>query len=113
MRFMIKLLYILPFISFAQTWVMHDNHKLLENKTYIVDSIIGNGNTLYFQCGSALKINKYVVDVKFALMRNNNGNDCPKSNHIKIAPRVYADNVRYPFKCIIINGGNIKPRLRQ
>ena len=112
MRFMIKLLYILPFISFAQTWVMHDNHKLLENKTYVVDSIIGNGNTLYFQCGSALKINLYVVNVKFATMRNLDSN-CEKTNEVKIAPRAYVDNVRYPLKCIIINGGKIKPRLWQ
>ena len=107
------LIYILPFITFGQTWVMTDNHKLLENRTYVVDSIIGNGQTLYFQCGSALKINKYVVDVKFATMRNVNSR-CEPTNQVKINQSAYADNVRYPDKCIIINNGKVKPkRIRQ
>lgn len=107
---MIKLLYILPFISFGQTWTMTDNHKLLENQTYVIDSIIGNGNTLYFQCGSALKINKYAVNVNFATMRNINS-DCERTNELKITPSAYIDNVRYPIKCFILNGGKVKPRI--
>lgn len=101
MLFMIKLLYILPFLSFPQTWVMQYDHKLLPQQEYVVDSIIGNGKTLYLQCGSKLTIKKYAERVKFATMRYNYER-CKPFNVIRVGKNIKAVKVVYPKKCIKI-----------
>jgi hypothetical protein len=103
---MIKLIYILPFLSFAQTWVMQHDHKLLPQKEYLVDSIIGNGHTLYLQCGSTLTINKYAERVKFATMRFTYER-CRPNNTISLGKGFKAVKVVYSKKCITFKPSKI------
>lgn len=86
----------------CQTWNMFDNHKLLPNRHYVIDSLIGNGNTLYLQCGSELTVRKYLERVKFATMRNVHER-CSPINKINITKKTVAVKVVYPKKCITIN----------
>jgi hypothetical protein len=104
---MIKLLlYILPFMSVAQTWTMQHDHKLLPQKHYVVDSIIGNGRTLYLQCNSTLHIKHYAEHVKFATMRFTYER-CRPNNTISLGKGFKAVKVVYSKKCITFKPSKI------
>jgi hypothetical protein len=98
---MIKLIYILPFLSFAQTWVMQYDHKLLPDTNYVIDSIIGNGHTFYLACNATLIIKKYAENVKFGTIRYTYER-CKPFNVIKVSKNIKAIKVVYPKKCIRI-----------
>ena len=100
---MIKLIYILPFLSFAQTWVMQYDHKLLPDTNYVIDSIIGNGHTFYLACNATLTIKKYAENVKFGTIRYQSDN-CENFNYIYITKKTELLKVRFPKSCIRIKG---------
>jgi hypothetical protein len=80
---------------------MQHDHKLLPQREYVVDSIIGNRHTLYMQCVSVLTIKKYAERVKFATMRYTYER-CKPFNIIKVPKNIKAVKVVYPKKCIKI-----------
>lgn len=97
------LILFLPLFGFAQTWHMQYDHKLLPQRAYEIDTLIGNGQTLYFQCGSELKINKHVENVRFLAMRKEYER-CRPWNRVIFTDSTYFNNVRYAEECIKFQG---------
>ena len=97
------LIFLLPFISFGQTWVMEADHKLLPYRAYEIDSIVGNGHTMYLQCGSTLKINKYAENVRFGTMRYTYDR-CSPWNTVTFDKDAVVNKIAFPTECIKIQG---------
>lgn len=81
------LILFLPFFGFGQTWNMEADHKLLPQRTYEIDSLIGNGHTLYFTCNTALKVRYHIENIKLHVIDSTS--ECNESNYLKIKSGKY------------------------
>lgn len=98
------LIYILPFLTFGQTWVFEHDYKIPPNLTVTVDSIIGNGHTLYFTCNTALRVRYHIENIKLHVIDSTA--ECNESNYLKIKSGKY-EGVKIS-NCINVVG--YKPR---
>lgn len=98
------LIYILPFITFSQTWVFNYDYKIPPNLTVTIDSLIGNGHTLYFTCNTALKVRYHIENIKLHVIDSTA--ECNESNYLKIKSGKY-EGVKIS-DCIKVVG--FKPR---
>lgn len=89
---MTKLIYILPFITFGQTWNFDSSYKLPKNLSVTIDSLIGNGHILYLQCGSSLTVINHIENVKLYVMRDDN-ELCLDTNNVYVFRTTTANNV--------------------